>query len=129
MTPQEFDVLWKVVIQTGAAVALIVAIIKGIQYLFSLTSVAKLQTKVTDQDNQLKKMEKHLSDIDCQINEMQETREKESRVIDKSLKMLGVSLTAIINHMIDTSSPNENKENKEDMIRVRDDMSNFFINK
>jgi hypothetical protein len=127
MTPQEFDVFWSTIIKFGAALAVLVGIVQSIRYFWSLTSVSKLQDMVTDHDEHLKRIDQKLIDVNKRIDIVEDTRMKESQQINESLQMLGLSLTAIINHMIDTSTADD--ENKDDMIKVRDDMSNFFIKK
>ena len=121
-TPQEINVLWSLVGKIGAIVAVVVALIKGVKYLRSQTSVAKLECKTADHDKALEmdrkhfeRIDNHIGEIDNRINKMDKDRMAESKRINESLSMLRTSLSAMMNQMIDGN-------NKEQMIKERDEL-------
>jgi len=128
-TPDEVNATWSLIGKLGVILACIVGIIKAYQYLRSQTSVAKLEAKAKEHDQYLTNDKRHLKNIDGQISEINKRldkaeidRIKESEKISESLAMLGTSLSAMLNHMIDGNGIDK-------MMQERDALQKFFINK
>jgi hypothetical protein len=119
-TQQEIEIAWSLVGKIGVALTCLVGIIKSVKYLKSQTSVAKLEKRVSIHDDYLTTDKRRLDEMDKKIKSMETDRIEESRRINESLTMLGTSLTAILNHMIDGNGI-------EEMKKEREQLQNFFI--
>ena len=128
-TPQEINVLWSLVGKIGSIVIVVVGLLKGVKYLRSQTSVAKLECKAAEHDallacdkKHLERIDNHIGEIDNRINKMEKERMAESKRLNDSLSILGTSMSAMLNNMIDGN-------NKDQMIKERDELMNYFIKK
>ena len=107
---------WQELLMIAGAIGTIVAGIKGVQYLFSLTPTSKLQTTVNKHSADIKEHEEHLKRIDRKMDDTDEKLDK----INGSLNALGIALATLINHEIDG---NDTKK----LIDVRDELFKQFI--
>jgi hypothetical protein len=134
MTPQMTDLeAWalfgKWILAAGGIAGAVLSIVKLIGWIRSKTSVAKLEADskqhavwLNNDHDQIKQLNCHVEQIDQRIDEIEDKRLTESVKINQSLQMLGTSLCAILNHLIDG-------EGKEEMKQKRDELTNFFIKK
>lgn len=118
---------WQDMLMVAGAVGTIVAAIKGVQYLFSLTPTSKLQSQVEKHEERLAKdktrlddHEVHLQKIDIQVKQNDEKIDKMSAEIRSSINTLGMALASLINHEIDG---NDTKK----LTEVRDELFKKFI--
>lgn len=107
---------WQDLLMIAGAVGTIVAGVKGVQYLFSLTPTHKLQDTVTQHTVELKEHDEHLKRIDRKMDDTEEKLDK----ITSSLNALGIALATLINHEIDG---NDTKK----LTEVRDELFKQFI--
>ena len=117
------------ILSTLAVIVAIVAGIKALQFLFSISPIGKLKTQVesntkhlNDDFEKFKTIEKRLNDIDDRLDKAEESRNAEVRGLTESLNIIGTSVASILNHMIDGNGI-------EEMKGERDRLIGHFINK
>ena len=114
---------WQNVLMIAGAIGTIVAGIKGVQYLFSLTPTSKLQAQVNKHSEYLTKDRDRLDEHDLhlkQIDRKLESADQKTEEIRTSINTLGIALATLINHEIDGNDKNK-------LIEVRDDLFKKFI--
>lgn len=123
--PNELEVVWALVGKVGAGIALIVALIKGAQFLFSLTPTSRLEIRVKkceqDLEKDLEHLEKHDAEIEA-IRKGQEGYKIELEHAVKGINKIGTSQISLLRHMIDGNGIEEMKAEAEDLTK-------FFIEK
>lgn len=123
LTPTEIDALWSVVGKTGACLAAIVALIKAVRYLFSLSPTSRLEIRVKRCEENLQKDFNHLERIDNEIVEIKKSQQKYGDELHKAVKginKIGTSQISLLRHMIDGNGVDE-------MRAEADDLTKFFI--
>lgn len=125
----EFDAFWSFIGKVGAILLLVVGIIEAYKKLRSQTPVAKLEDRMNKHDTyldndkrHLEELDRHIVQLDKKISDVNQNQAKESSRINASLNMLGTSMSALINHMIDGNGIDKMKEE-------RDALNNFFYNR
>ena len=110
-------------------IGVIVAAIKGAQFLFSITPTGKLKEQVEANTKHLaedferfKRIEQDVTEIKARLDIAETERAEESKRLTESLNMIGTSVASILNHMIDGNGVTEMKEE-------RDRLIGHFINK
>lgn len=125
VNPNELEALWALVGKVGAGIALIVALIKGAQFLFSITPTSRLEIRVKkceqDLEKDLKRLEKHDAEIDA-VRKGQEGYKIELEHAVKGINKIGTSQISLLRHMIDGNGIEEMKAEAEDLTK-------FFIEK
>ena len=108
-------------------IAVVVAAIKGIQFLFSITPTGRLKEQVeknTDNlDKDFKHLERvdiHLTEIDKKLLELEERYQHEIKEVNGSLEMIGHSLTVMLTYMAEGDGVDKMKEQ-------RDKLMEYFI--
>ena len=107
---------WQDLLMIAGAIGTIVAGVKGVQYLFSLTPTHKIQTTMDRHSAELKDHDEHLKRIDRKLDDTDEKLDK----ITSSLNALGIAIATLINHEIDG---NDTKK----LTEVRDELFKQFI--
>ena len=123
------DGLWERVLDVLGWVALFVAALKGLQYIFSLLPSSKLALQVKENTeklqkdyNRLDKLNERLDSLERRINESEKERAEETRLINQSLNMLGKSQISMLRHFVDGNGI-------EEMKREAEKLTSFFIDK
>lgn len=123
------DGLWERVLDVLGWVALFVAALKGLQYIFSLLPSSKLALQVKENTeklqkdyNRLDKLNERLDSLEQRINESEKERAEETRLINQSLNMLGKSQISMLRHFVDGNGI-------EEMKREAEKLTSFFIDK
>lgn len=114
---------WQDMLMVAGAIGTVVAGIKGVQYLFSLTPTSKLQGQVDKHSELLAKDKQRLDDHDLHLKQIDmrlEQTDSKLEEITSSINALGLALASIINHMIDG---NDTKK----LIDTRDELLKKFI--
>lgn len=121
--------LWERVLDILGWVALFVAAVKGVQYLFSLLPSSKLAMQVKENSeklqndyNRLDKLDERLERLETRMDESERERSEETRIINQSLNMLGKSQISMLRHFIDGNGI-------EEMKREAEKLTSFFIDK
>ena len=123
------DGLWERVLDVLGWVALFVAALKGLQYIFSLLPSSKLALQVKENTEKLQKdytrldkLNERLDSLEQRINESEKERAEETRLINQSLNMLGKSQISMLRHFVDGNGI-------EEMKREAEKLTSFFIDK
>ena len=119
----EIEATWSVIGKVGAVLALIVAIIKGVQYLYSLSPSSKLEKRVDKMEEHLTADYEHLKDIDAKIERLTEKVEKtddELKLLNEGIQRIGKSQISLLRHFVGGNG-------QEDMKKEADDLTDFFI--
>ena len=123
VTPIELETVWAVIGKIGVAVASIVALIKGVQFLFSLSPTSRLEVRVARCEANLEKDFKRLERHDDEISELKKTQQNYHDEMHRAVKGIGKIGTAqisLLRHMIDGNGV-------EEMKIEADDLTKFFI--
>lgn len=123
INPNELEVVWALVGKVGAGIALIVALIKGAQFLFSLTPTSRLEIRVKKCEENLDKDYKRLERVDSdilEIKKVQNGNQEELKKLSKGINKIGTSQITLLRHMIDGNGI-------EEMKAEADDLTKFFI--
>lgn len=125
MNPDELTSFWAVVVNVGVAVGVIVALVKGVQYLFALTPTAKLEERVHKvEEHDAKDLERFMS-IERRIDEMErKLNESDTKIshIDEGIQKLVQSQISLLHHL---ATGNGQKE----LLVEAEKLSEYFINR
>jgi len=125
ITGNEIEIVWSVVGKLGAILAVIVALMKGFEYLMSKMPVSKLEERVKaieeHDKNDFEKLKKIEMRLDSVENKLKESDDKISR-IDEGIKRLGQSQILLLRHF---ATGNGQKE----MAEEADSLTAYFIDR
>lgn len=125
ITGNEIEIVWSVVGKIGAILAVIVALMKGFEYLMSKMPVSKLEERVKiieDHDkNDFEKLKNIEHRLDSVENKLRESDDKISR-IDEGIKRLGQSQILLLRHFATGSGQKE-------MAEEADSLTAYFIDR
>lgn len=125
MTPNDMTAFWSVIVNVGVAVGVIVALIKGIQYLFELTPTADLKKRVTKIEEHDAKDLERFSNIESRIEDMERKLNDTDRNIihiDEGIQRLVQSQISLLHHL---ATGNGQKE----LLEEAEKLSEYFINR
>lgn len=125
MTPNDMTAFWSVIVNVGVAVGVIVALIKGIQYLFELTPTADLKKRVTKIEEHDAKDLERFSNIESRIEDMERKlndTDKNIIHIDEGIQRLVQSQISLLHHL---ATGNGQKE----LLEEAEKLSEYFINR
>ena len=125
MTPNDMTAFWSVIVNFGVAVGVIVALIKGIQYLFELTPTADLKKRVTKIEEHDAKDLERFSNIESRIEDMERKlndTDKNIIHIDEGIQRLVQSQIPLLHHL---ATGNGQKE----LLEEAEKLSEYFINR
>lgn len=97
----ELSVTWELFGKLAAAIALVVAFIKGLQYLNSLTPTAKLELRVTDVEKKQRNDFEHLKKVDDKIAHLEEKSDNaqlQIKEVNEGIQRIGKSQIALLRH-------------------------------
>ena len=123
VTGGEFEVVWSVLGKVGVAIALVVGIIQGFKYLFSLMPVSKLELRVDSNEGAIKNNTEHLKKIDNKIEKMEDKIEEtvlDIKMVDEGIKRIGESQISLLHHFV-------NGNGQKDMEDEAEKLTDFFI--
>ena len=125
MNPEQITTAWTLFVNVGVGVGVIVAFVKGVQYLFQMTPVSKLEERVKKveahdmSDNEkFKEIERRIDHIESKLSES----ENKMNRIDEGILRLGKSQILLLRHF---ATGNGQKE----MAEEADDLTAFFIDR
>lgn len=125
ITGGEIEIVWSVFGKIGVAVGVIVALIKGFQYLISLTPTSKLEERVKQIEDHDKKDYEKFQNIERRIetieHKIDESDDKMMR-IDEGVQRLGKSQILLLRHFI---TGNGQREMSEEV----DSLTEYFIDR
>ena len=125
MTPNDMTAFWSVIVNVGVAVGVIVALIKGVQFLFELTPTADLKKRVTKIEEHDAKDLERFSNIESRIEDMERKLNDTDRNIshiDEGIQRLVQSQISLLHHL---ATGNGQKE----MLEEAENLSEYFISR
>jgi len=124
-TVAEVETFWTVVGKGAAIIGVIVAIVQGVRYLYSLLPSAKMEKRLGDVEKNLQKDYEHLKKHDDDIETLNKKTDNTAKKIDQvnqGVHRLGKSQIALLNHQINGNGIDKLKEEA-------DDLTDFFIDR
>ena len=125
ITGSEVETIWVVVGKVGVVIGVIVALMKGIEYLWSKAPTSKLEVRVSACEEHDKNDFEHLKAIDSRVNTIEEQmRKSEDKVrhIDESITRIGKSQISLLRHFA-------NGNGKAEMTAEAEELTDYFINR
>lgn len=125
MTPNDMTAFWSVIVNVGVAVGVIVALIKGVQFLFELTPTAELKKRVTKIEEHDAKDLERFSNIESRIEDMERKLNDTDRNIshiDEGIQRLVQSQISLLHHL---ATGNGQKE----LLEEAENLSEYFISR
>lgn len=121
----EISVAWELVGKIAAVIGVIVAIVKGVEYLNSLMPTTKLEKRIDGIEEKQKKDFEHLKATDAKIEhlEMQVTdTQTQIQEVNEGIQRIGKSQISLLRHFV---TGNGQKE----MADEADDLTEWFIDR
>lgn len=121
----EISVAWELVGKIAAVIGVIVAIVKGVEYLNSLMPTTKLEKRIDGIEEKQKKDFEHLKAIDAKIEhlELQVTdTQTQIQEVNEGIQRIGKSQISLLRHFV---TGNGQKE----MADEADDLTEWFIDR
>lgn len=121
----DLEIAWSVVGKVGAVIAVLVAIIQGTRYLYSMAPSAKLEKRVDKLEEHLAKDFEHLKEIDAKIEKLSEKIERtdsELKQLTEGINRIGKSQISLLRHFVSGNG-------QEEMRKEAEDLTDFFINR
>ena len=115
---QEFESFWVVIGKAGAGIGLIVAIVQGIRYLYTLMPSSKLEKRVDKIEELQVKDYEHLKKIDQKIENLEmktENTQIKLNELSEGIQRIGKSQIALLRHTIDGNGIDKMREEVEDL--------------
>ena len=125
MTQSDMTAFWTVIVNLGVAVGVIVALIKGVQYLFELTPTADLKKRVSRIEEHDQKDLERFSSIEKRIEDMERKlgdTDRNIAHIDDGIQRLVQSQISLLHHL---ATGNGQKE----LLEEAEKLSEYFINR
>ena len=125
MKMPEIEATWSLIGKIGAVIALIVAMIKGVQFLYSLSPSSKLEKRVDKLEEHLAADFEHLKEIDAKIQRLTEKVEAtdgELKQLTEGINRIGKSQISLLRHFVSGNGQAE-------MQKEAEDLTEFFIDR
>ena len=122
---EEINVAWDLIGKIAAIIGVIVAIVKGVEYLNSLTPTARLEKRVDVIDEKQKKDFEHLKAIDAKIEHLElQVIDTQTQIqeVNEGIQRIGKSQISLLRHFV---TGNGQKE----MADEADDLTEWFIDR
>ena len=125
VTASEIEAVWSVIGKIGVVVGVLVALIKGFQYLMSLTPTSKLEHRVLEIEkhdkNDLEKFKSIEVRLDALESKITESDDKMKR-IDEGIQRIGKSQILLLKHFVTGNGQQE-------MSKEADELTAYFIDR
>lgn len=125
VTASEIEAVWSVIGKIGVVVGVLVALIKGFQYLMSLTPTSKLEQRVLEIEkhdkNDLEKFKNIEVRLDALESKITESDDKMKR-IDEGIQRIGKSQILLLKHFVTGNGQQE-------MSKEADELTAYFIDR
>lgn len=125
MTGGEMEVLWTAIGKIGVAIGAVVALIKGVEYLWSKHPTSKLEARVATCEEHNKNDFEHLKAVDSRLNIFEDkltTSNNKVKHIDEGITRIGKSQISLLRHFV-------NGNGKQEMNDEADELTEYFINR
>lgn len=111
MTWIELETFWSVIGKFAAVLAVVVAIVKGVQYLNGFMPTTKLDARVTAVEKKQEDGMKRLEHLESQSDDMK----KQMNEVSEGIRRIGRSQISLLNHYINGNGVDRMKEEVEDL--------------
>lgn len=121
----EIEAVWSLLGKFAAVIGVIVAAIKGLQFLNSLTPTAKLEIRVEDVEKKVRNDYEHLKAIDEKIEHLErksDDTQLQIKEVNEGIQRIGKSQISLLRHFV---TGNGQKE----MADEADDLTEWFIDR
>lgn len=121
----EISVAWELVGKLAAVIGVIVAIVKGVEYLNSLMPTTKLEKRIDGIEEKQKKDFEHLQRIDAKIEHLEiQVTDTQTQIqeVNEGVRRIGKSQISLLRHFV---TGNGQKE----MTDEADDLTDWFIDR
>ena len=121
----DISVAWELVGKIAAVIGVIVAIVKGVEYLNSLMPTTKLEKRIDGIEEKQKKDFEHLKAIDAKIEHLEiQVTDTQTQIqeVNEGIRRIGKSQISLLRHFV---TGNGQKE----MVSEADDLTEWFIDR
>ena len=122
-TAAEIDATWVLIGKALAVLTVIVGLFKAVEYLWSKTPTAKIESRLETAEKRLEDGDKHFDELDTRIRKIEEqvsATQKQINEVNEGIKMLGKAEVSLFNHFINGNGVDEMK-------REVKDLTDYFI--
>lgn len=117
-TGTEIEIVWSFLGKIAAILGVIVAAIKAIQYLNSLTPTAKLELRVSENERKLDNDFEHLKAIDEKIAHLEKKTDDtqlQIKEVNEGIQRIGKSQISLLRHFVTGNGQKEMSEEADDL--------------
>jgi len=117
-TGTEIEIVWSFLGKIAAILGVIVAAIKAIQYLNSLTPAAKLELRVAENERKLNNDFEHLKAIDEKIAHLEKKTDDtqlQIKEVNEGIQRIGKSQISLLRHFVTGNGQKEMSEEADDL--------------
>ena len=117
-TGTEIEIVWSFLGKIAAILGVIVAAIKAIQYLNSLTPTAKLELRVSENERKLNNDFEHLKAIDEKIAHLEKKTDDtqlQIKEVNEGIQRIGKSQISLLRHFVTGNGQKEMSEEADDL--------------
>lgn len=117
-TGTEIEIVWSFLGKIAAILGVIVAAIKAIQYLNSLTPTAKLELRVAENERKLNNDFEHLKAIDEKIAHLEKKTDDtqlQIKEVNEGIQRIGKSQISLLRHFVTGNGQKEMSEEADDL--------------
>lgn len=121
----DLEIAWSVVGKVGAVIAVIVAIVQGVRYLYAMAPSAKLEKRVDKVEEHLANDFEHLKEIDAKLERLSEKvqhTDDELKELSEGINRIGKSQISLLRHFVTGNGQQE-------MQKEANDLTDYFINR
>ena len=121
----DISVAWELMGKIAAVIGVIVAIVKGVEYLNSLMPTTKLEKRIDGIEEKQKKDFEHLKAIDAKIEHLEiQVTDTQTQIqeVNEGIRRIGKSQISLLRHFV---TGNGQKE----MVSEADDLTEWFIDR
>lgn len=117
-TAVEIDATWVLIGKALAVLTVIVGLFKAVEYLWSKTPTAKIETRLDTAEKRLEKGDKRFDELDRRIQSIEtqvSETQKQINEVNEGIKMLGKAEVSLFNHFINGNGVDQMKQEVKDL--------------
>lgn len=117
-TAEQIDAAWVLVGKFLAILTVIVGLFKAVEYLWSKTPTAKIETRLETAEKRLEAGDKRFDELDKRIQGIEEQvnqTQKQITEVNEGVKMLGKAEVSLFNHLINGNGVDAMKKEVKDL--------------
>ena len=117
-TASQVDATWILIGKALAFLTVVVGLWKAVEYLWSKTPTAKIETRLETAEKRLEKGDKRFDELDRRIQSIEtQVGETQKRIneVNEGIKMLGKAEVSLFNHFINGNGVDQMKQEVKDL--------------